>query len=285
MLSYQHEYHAGNKADILKHICLTLILQSLCKKDKAFTVIDTHASVGRFFLNDEKLVKTGEAVRGIQKLFDFYKTSSLFLPEGIRLYLEKEEPYLEKGLYAGSPELERLFMRKGDSLFLIEKHPQALRALQENIEKDILVNGENGYAEKKAEVRAFVKNADSYESLNALTPPKIKRGLIICDPSFEDLSDYKQVTEALSLARKKWNTGIIALWYPILDHKKNETAKMLSALEDMAKLGLNPTSSFRCEFTFEEKNLSGSGMLVINPPWQLKEKLEESISLLSKLFD
>ncbi|MBR6297025.1 MAG: 23S rRNA (adenine(2030)-N(6))-methyltransferase RlmJ [Treponema sp.] len=287
MFSYQHEYHAGNHADVLKHICLTLILDGLTKKDKPFTLIDSHAGAGRFSLDDERLLKTGEATGGILSLVQYAEKNGF--PSSVARYLEVEKKYLEKGLYAGSPELERFFLRNGDSLHLIEKHPQALSSLKVNAEKNLLTDG----GEKKCGGKCFIHDEDSYTALNALVPPQIKRGLVLCDPSFEERSDYTKVTAALKNVRKKWNTAVIALWYPILERKKNETAQMLAELEDFGKLGVNPCESIKCEFhLFDSENIpeemkkedgshmTGSGMFIMNPPWQLKEKMEEAIHYL-----
>ncbi len=289
MLSYQHEYHAGNHADIFKHICLIEILQGLCKKDKPFTVIDTHASAGRFAIKDERLEKTRELHNGFERLFEFYKSNEDRFPEGAKNYMEAEIPYFEKGFYAGSAELERLFMRDQDKLHLTEKHPTAFESLNANCSK-FLIRKEG---EEKSSVRATIHNDDSYKILMALTPPLIKRGLIICDPSFEDKSDYETVAKTLSAAHKKWNTGIIMLWYPLIARRKNETAQMLSTMENAVKMGTNPCTCFRSEFELHDphnlpeelskengSHLYGSGIFMINPPWQLEEKLNSVSSFL-----
>lgn len=279
MLSYQHEYHAGNHADILKHICLVRILQSLCRKEKPFTVIDSHAGAGVFSLEDERILKTGEADGGIKKLMSHimeYTPEMTGVPEAISAYIEAEKKYYDKSTYAGSVELERLFLRNCDKHFIIEKHPQAVEKLKILLETD-------------SDVKTTLLNSDSYEQLNALTPPQIKRGLVLCDPSYEDASDYVNVTNALKTVRKKWNTAIIALWYPLLSRRKNETAQMLSALEDFSKLGTMPCESFRCELIVKKQesiseeskaHLYGSGMLIINPPWKLKDEMTEVVEYL-----
>ncbi|MCQ2240554.1 23S rRNA (adenine(2030)-N(6))-methyltransferase RlmJ [Treponema sp.] len=286
MLSYQHEYHAGNHADILKHSCLCMILESLCKKDKPFTVIDLHAGAGIFNLNDERLLKTGEAKEGIEYLKSLTLSSC---PEAIALYLQKEFPYLEQGLYAGTPELERLYGRKGDQIHLVEKHPQAIESLRNNMTMPIHVK--EGLA--KASLMPTIHNEDSYKAAGALTPPLVKRGLIIADPSYEDGEDYKKVTEALKTARRKWNTAIIALWYPLISRRKNETTQMLTELEDFGKLGTTPCESFKVELTVRDPeemkeeagpHLYGSGMFIMNPPYQAKEKMEEAADWLESIL-
>lgn len=275
-LSYQHEYHAGNHADILKHICLCLILESLCRKDKPFTVIDTHSGAGIFSLNDERLLKTGEAKKGIERLHQIAMLRK-DIPHGIELYMQKEAPYIESGKYAGSPELERLFLREQDTLHLIEKHPAAGRDLMQNM---------------GGSKTARIHNADCYETLKALTPPPVRRGLILCDPSFEDADDYMNAYRALSLAHKKWGTAIIALWYPILTRRKNERNQMLSMLENSVKTGASASECIRLELETRApgatdgdslSHMYGSGMMVINPPWQLKEEAERCTEFLSLL--
>ena len=279
--SYQHEYHAGNHADVLKHTALVLILESLCKKSKPFTLIDSHSGAGVFSLNDERLLKTGEAEGGIKRITALNTKHNSPLPHGISLYLETQSPFLNRGLYAGSPALENAFLREQDVLHLVEKHPQALLSLKANT------------AAFESKGKIHIHEEDSYKALNALTPPVVKRGLILCDPSYEDAEDYKRVTDTLIQVHKKWNTAVIALWYPLITRRKNETAQMLVALEDAAKLGLNPTDSFRSELIVKDprelteengSHLYGSGMFIMNPPWQLKEQLEESRLFLEKVL-
>lgn len=286
MLSYQHEYHAGNHADILKHICLCSILDGLCRKEKPFTIIDTHAGAGVFNLNDERALKTGEAKEGIQYLKSLSLSSC---PSAAGLYLSKELPYLEQGLYAGTPELERLFARKGDQVHLVEKHPQALEALTANMAMPLHVS--EGLA--KSSVMPNIHNKDSYKAVSALTPPLVKRGLIICDPSYEDAEDYRKATEALKTARRKWNTAIIALWYPLITRRKNETVQMLTELEDYGKLGTTPCESFKVELVVrdpeemqeeEGPHLYGSGMFIMNPPYMLQENMKEVAEWLAQIF-
>lgn len=286
MLSYQHEYHAGNHADILKHVCLCQILESLCKKEKPFTVIDTHGGAGIYDLSDERLLKTGEAKEGIQYLNSLSFSSC---PEAIGLYMQKELPYLQNGLYAGTPELERLFARKDDHIHIVEKHPQSIAKLRENMNMPLHV----AQGLSKCPATPTVHNEDSYRAIVALTPPLVKRGLIICDPSYEDAEDYAKVTEALKTARRKWNTAIIALWYPLIARRKNETSQMLTELEDFGKLGTMPCESFKVELIVrnpEEMNeeqgphLYGSGMFILNPPYLLKEKMEVAKNWLEEIL-
>ncbi len=276
MLSYQHEYHAGNHADILKHTCLLAILRSLRKKDKPFTVIDCHAGAGRFRLDDERLVKTGEAKEGIEALLT---QDAAGMPPALQDYVSVEENYHTLGLYAGSPEIERFCMRDGDALHLTEKHPSALQSLRTNVRFPLLTAD----GEQNCPVRADVREGDSYATLKALCPPPVRRGLVLIDPSYEDAEDYVRAREAVETVITKWNTAVIALWFPLLVRRKNETAQLLSALEDFAKLQAVPKETMRCTVTVRNPeetteaagpHLYGSGMFIVNPPWKLREEME-----------
>ncbi len=294
MLSYQHEYHAGNHADILKHICLTAILSSLCKKDKPFTVIDSHAGAGRFSLDDERLLKTGEAQEGIERLMQRIEIQETALPEPVARYIALQRPYFKKRLYAGSPELERLCSREQDHIFLVEKHPQAIEQLKANVSLPVLTEEAVSPSDGQHRgVRYTVLNEDSYKALTALTPPTVKRGLVIIDPSFEDAEDYKRVARAVETVHRKWNTAIIAVWYPLLVRRKNETAQMLTSLETTAKLGLHPCDCKRFELEVKAAetmtqedgaHLYGSGIFVMNQPWQLEEQMSESVNYLKEIL-
>ena len=291
MLSYIHDYHCGNFADVLKHICLCLILNSLCKKEKPFTVIDSHSGSGRFDLTGEHITKTGEAKTGIKKLLSYVsEIKEDNIPEEIKLYLEKENPYLEKSLYAGSAELERLFLRKGDVLHLNDLHPSVFETLSLN-SKMPLIKKEGLFP---CNGKTFLHKEDAFKNLISLTPPLVKRGLVFCDPSFEDAEDYRKVTDTLKTVRKKWNTAVIALWYPLIKRRKNETALMLASLEDFGKLGNQNVESLRIEVNFKDPNsisddeekshLYGSGFYVMNPPWLLKEQFETVRNFLQKVY-
>ena len=293
MLSYQHEYHAGNHADILKHACLLAMLRSLCRKDKPFTVIDSHAGAGRFRLDDERLVKTGEARDGIEALLALDRAE---MPHALWDYVRLEEAYHARGLYAGSPELERLCLREGDALHLVEKHPAALQGLEETVRQPLLVQdgaaaGSVQTVERRCPVRADIRSEDSYAALKALCPPPVRRGLVLIDPSYEDAEDYVRVRDAVEGVITKWNTAVVAVWFPLLVRRKNETAQLLSSLEDYAKMQTVPKETLRvqaavrsAEDMTEEagSHLYGSGMFIVNPPWKLKEEMEEVVGYLEK---
>ena len=275
MLSYRHAFHAGNHADILKHICLVGVLESMVKKDKNFTAIDTHAGAGLYSLDDEKALKTGENQSGILSL---YKNISQLnsenyaeLPELLRNYVDFVKPYLDNNQYPGSPEIIRKFLRSGDKEFLFELHNTEIEILKSNIKDS----------------RVTILHQNSFENLKALVPPTIKRGLLLMDPSYEVTSDYENSADSLILAYKKWNVGVLCLWYPLLKHRKSECEmmidKIICGVERLAKDKEVQIDNFEFLVDSPEKEMGlyGSGMLIVNTPWQVKEKIQEAISFLN----
>ena len=204
MLSYQHAYHAGNHADILKHCILTFVLNHLNSKDKPYTFYDTHSGSGIYDLLDNRSCKTGEAQKGILQLFHSNEQN---MPELLTQYLKLTSVYLEQNLYPGSPEIERALMRSKDTLILSELHPQEIENLRENMKK---------HASQKADEPSIqIHNRNGWEMLKALTPPKTVRGAVLIDPSYEEEKDYKDAAETIISVNKKWSSGIILLWYPL----------------------------------------------------------------------
>ncbi len=290
MLSYEHDFHAGNHGDILKHLCLVKILDTLVKKEKPFTIIESHSGSGIYNLNDERSLKTKEAINGIKKLYKFNENPAIPFTQNLTEYIEIEKPYLERNLYAGSVEIEKMYLRKGDSLHVAEKHPKAIEQLKINCTKPFYKNE----GEKEAQAKIHIYEDDGFSTLIKLTPPLIKRGLILCDPSYESENDYKEVAKTLSIVHKKWNTAIIALWYPLLTTKKYALSQMINALENCVKLNkiqsdyINLQLKIADEDSFSNEegkaHMYGSGMFIINPPYQMKEELSKTIQLTEKLL-
>lgn len=291
MLSYQHAFHAGNHADILKHYVLSYTLLSLNKKDKPYTFFDTHSASGLYDLLDNRSQKTLEAKKGIIKILEESEkeipNSSLCFNEYIsfvkKLYLNKQ--------YPGSPCIEHNFLRESDFLILSELHPKEYELLKENID--------NFQTEKKINVQVHKRNG--FEMLKALTPPKTKRGGVLIDPSYEELSDYLEVADTVKSVFKKWTNGIFLIWYPLLANKKEQINQLIKEIISYVKNinanteVLNLTLCVDSEDSHVEVDLEtvlndidkknpprlyGSGMLVINAPWQLKEDSQILLKLL-----
>lgn len=289
MLSYQHIFHAGNHADLLKHSVLIQVLDSLNKKEKPYTFYDTHSGSGLYDLEDNRSLKTGEAEKGIGLVSKFSADASL--PPALKRYLEFVNNYLKQGRYPGSPEIERSLMRKSDILILSELHPQEIENLRENMKK--AANAEDGPTVQ-------IHKRDGWEMLSALTPPATKRGAVLIDPSYEEACDYQKAADTILAVNKKWSNGIILLWYPLLSHREGEINSMLDRITEGAR-AINQNieiedlrlevydKALHKEVSLEEfrasegKNpprLYGSGMLVINAPWKLKEETEKAISFI-----
>lgn len=271
MLSYQHAFHAGNHADLLKHYVLTFVLNSLNKKDKPYTFFDTHSGSGLYDLFDNRILKTGEARMGIQKLLENEKT----IPTELEQYLKLVTEYTTKNMYPGSPEIERRLMRTQDTLVLSELHPQEIENLRNNMTNPV-VAGDNCVIPK-------IHNRSGWEMIRALTPPVTKRGAVLIDPSYEETADYIDAAKTICEVNKKWSNGIIMLWYPLLAHRESEIHVMLESIKDNVKQ-VNPNVEISnlqlCVYEKENSELPrlyGSGMLVINSPWKLEEEGEKVI--------
>jgi 23S rRNA (adenine2030-N6)-methyltransferase len=292
MLSYQHIFHAGNHADILKHSVLIQVLDSLNKKDKPYTFFDTHSGSGLYDLTDNRSLKTGEAQKGIEVISKLGGE----LPPALTRYLDFVSAYLKDERYPGSPEIERSLMRKQDNLILSELHPQEIENLRNNM-KAPLYNKENN-----PEVQ--VHNRSGWEMLKALTPPATKRGAVLIDPSYEEISDYQLAADTICAVHKKWTNGIIMLWYPLLAHREGEIEAMLDRITEGAR-ALNQNieiadlrlevfdkdahkevslDEFRASEGKNPPRLYGSGMLVLNTPWKLAEETQSVIDYVKSVI-
>lgn len=288
MLSYLHSFHAGNHADILKHVTLLYTLQYFNKKDKPYAVFDTHSGRGLYDIKNECALKTGEASQGIGRLLETASNSgdSQF-PSELNDYLDFVKKSLEKGFYPGSPAIEKAFIKEGSALFLNELHKTEASFLTEHF------GGKTG---------VHISNSDGFAFLKGAVPPSQKRGFILCDPSYEEKSDYFQAAEVLSFVHKKWSGAAILLWYPLLANRaeeiENMKAQILSTVKnrDFHTEVLDAQLLIDTPDSHEEKSLSesigsskprlyGSGMFVVNPCWGLKEHLESILPFLSKTLE
>lgn len=276
MLSYQHAFHAGNHADLLKHYVLAFVLNSLNKKDKPYTFFDTHSGSGLYDLYDNRSLKTGEAKLGIQKLLENIENA----PVELEAYLKLVKEYTDKNMYPGSPEIERRLLRSQDTLILSELHPQEIENLRRNMLHPVFNTEGNNTIPK-------IHNRSGWEMLKALTPPATKRGAVLIDPSYEESADYINAAETICEVNKKWSNGIIMLWYPLLAHRESEIEAMITSITNSAKqinANIEISNLQLCVYDKEDTDLPrlyGSGMLVINSPWKLEEEAQKVISYIS----
>ena len=286
MLSYIHAFHAGNHADILKHIVLSFSLEHLCKKEKPFTVFDTHAGSGLYRLDDERLEKTGEAESGIKLLFSTLASQkSRFSGNEAKAAKEIENsvffkivrPYFEKNTYPGSPLVENAFLRPGDEQVLSELHPRTIEELTFTMEK---------YRSEAAKPHIHFRNG--FEMLLSLVPPKTKRGLVIIDPSFEEKADFEDAAKTICQLLRKWRGAVVLLWYPLVPHRKTEISMMKERISAIVQ-SEEKIADFQLVVKDESEltglsSLYGSGMFVVNPPFGLAQKMENILPLLEKIL-
>lgn len=258
MLSYRHSYHAGNFADVLKHIVLTECLQHLGKKDKAFDYIDTHAGAGLYDLASAHAGMLQEFENGIGKL------NSAEWPELADYFaaVNKLNTDGSLGLYPGSPLIALHFLRPQDRAWLYELHSEDARLLVNNLQKD---------------KRARVMHENGLAGLLRLLPPISRRGLVLIDPSYEIKSDYDSVFETVAKAIKKFATGTYAIWYPVV-----ERSRIIRLEKQFIASGIKQIQRFELGITADSdaQGMTASGMIVINPPWQLMATMQQ---LLPKL--
>lgn len=254
MLSYRHSFHAGNHADVVKHIVQSLILDALKQKDKPFVYHDTHSGVGRYDLQDERSERTGEYKDGIAKIWQQQD-----LPAEIQSYLDAITA-LNKGdvlrYYPGSPRVARAQIREQDRMVLTELHPNDFPLLLQEFRGD-------------RQVKMFKE--DGFARLKASLPPKERRGVVLIDPPYELKHEYMDVVNAIKDSYQRWATGTYAIWYPVV-YRENIT-KMIKGLEKLGirkilqiELGVAPDS--------DERGMTASGMIVINPPWKLESQMQ-----------
>ncbi len=260
-MNYRHIYHAGNFLDVVKHFVLTLLLQKFHEKENAFSIIDTHAGIGAYKLDSVQALKTNEAQQGILKLLESPFDKSLF--ENYLRIIHVQKP----GIYPGSPLISHAFLRPQDRLWLSELHPEDFKSLHQLFHND-------------PQVKVFQQ--DGYVSLKALIPPKERRGLILIDPPFEDRNEFKAITEGLYEGYKRFSTGVYMIWFPIKDLKPIK--KFYASLKELKIPKILAVEFLRHQPTTPE-SLNGTGLIIVNPPWKLEEKMVPGLEILLKIFE
>lgn len=250
MLSYQHAYHAGNAADLHKHALLAWMLDYLTAKPKPLSYLETHAGRALYDLAGPEASRTGEAEAGITRALD-----KGGLPEDHPLARAIAATRATHGqtAYPGSPMIAAHLLRRDDPMHLAELHPAEAAALDRAI----------GY-------RAHIHHEDGFVMANRLTPPEPRRGLMLIDPSWEVKADYERMPAIISRIARKWNVGVIALWYPLLADARHTAMldRLTSAHPDALRheVGFPPARTGH--------GMIGSGMFIVNPPYGLAEEAE-----------
>ncbi|MFW1887378.1 23S rRNA (adenine(2030)-N(6))-methyltransferase RlmJ [Acinetobacter johnsonii] len=264
-MNYRHHFHAGNFADVMKHVLLLQILTRLNQKDKPYRYIDTHGGAGKYDLSTSEAQKSGEFLNGIHRLVKLDDSIKRNAPEGVQQYLKIVEKMREgsgKGAYPGSPWFALEGMREIDKATIFEMQRDVFQQLYYNVR----------------DKRAGLHERDAYEGLFGVIPPKEKRGLVMIDPPYEvERKDFPQLVDLIATAYKKWPTGVFAIWYPIKDRA------MIDRFEKkMIKTGIR--RQLICEVCVWPDDtpvgLNGCGLLVINPPWKFSEDADEALQWL-----
>lgn len=273
MLSYQHGYHAGNVADVLKHLCLQWSLEHLLTKPGGWTYFDTHAGEGLYVLDRGPAAESREWSDGVARLWT-KRTEAPAAVSGYLSVIEQHNPAGHLSRYPGSPAFARAAQRPQDALVLCELHPQALSVLQAGF---------------SAQPGVHVHARDGFEGIQALLPPRSGRGLVLLDPSYELKADYQRIPDWVSKALQRWRQGVFLIWYPVLAHGAQRA--MLSALRQ-TRVGRSPVEWLQIELQMQAPLVShrrgtvlgmqACGVVVINPPWTLSQRLAEAQGWLSE---
>ena len=262
MLSYRHAFHAGNHADVLKHLVLCRSLAYLTRKDKPLCYLDTHAGAGGYALQGPEARKNREYETGIGCLWGRED-----LPAPLADYVALVRRFNADGvlrLYPGSPWFARQLLRADDRLFLHELHPADCAALREQTLGDR---------------RVKLACTDGFQACIALLPPPSRRGLVLMDPPFELKSDYERLVDTLRQAHRRFATGVYALWYPVVERRRIETLERA-----VRATGIPRVDRYELAVAPDRPGhgMTASGLLVINPPWGLRADMETSLPWLAR---
>jgi 23S rRNA (adenine2030-N6)-methyltransferase len=264
-MNYRHAFHAGNFADVFKHIFLTRLLVYLARKDAPFRVIDTHAGEGAYDLSSDEARRSGEWRDGVARLAGVEMSAAL--RELLAPYLDIVGPLDAEGrpaLYPGSPVIARRFMRADDRAIFCELRPDAYEALRARFARDKCVKA---------------LHMDGYMGLSAFVPPKERRGLVLIDPPFEQSGETRVMLDAFLNAYRKWPNGGYALWRPIKD--LDETRMFY---RDLAASGVRRILRLELFVAHvrEGERLRRTGLVVVNPPYTFEQEARAILPFLSE---
>lgn len=270
-MNYRHAYHAGNFADVIKHIILIIVLSALKRKETPFCFLDTHAGIGLYDLQSIAAQKKQEYHQGILPLLS---VGSADLPESIQHYIDAVlslQPFRDDAalsFYPGSPWIAQTVLRPQDQMILCELHADDYRTLKQNMtEFD----------------RVAVHHMDGYSGMKAFLPPKLKRGLVMIDPPFEVNNEFDLIVNSITYALKHWRSGHFMIWYPIKDkkvvHSFYERIRSLNVESFAVHFSL--LSAAKVTKGSEDNKLSSCGILLIQPPFQVKEQIQSVLPLIS----
>ncbi|WP_040259613.1 23S rRNA (adenine(2030)-N(6))-methyltransferase RlmJ [Pseudomonas massiliensis] len=263
-MNYRHAFHAGNHADVFKHLVLSRLIALMSRKEQPFAYLDTHAGVGLYDLHGDQASRTGEYLEGVSRLWGAQEVPEL-AADYLRI-LRKLNPDGTLRYYPGSPELARRLARQQDSLQFNEKHPDDGLALKENMKRD---------------PRVAVHRGEGWHVPRALLPTPEKRAIILVDPPFEQPDELQRCAKAMKEAIARMRQAVVVLWYPIKDERAmrrfyQELTSTGAPKLLKAELFVHPADT--------DTRLNGSGLAISNPPWGLEEELHGLLPWLAQLL-
>ena len=268
MLAYRHAFHAGSHADVLKHLVFAEVLRHMADKDKAYTLIDTHAGAGGYSLQGRYARKKAEYLTGIAPLW-----TRDDLPPALTDYVALVREFNGGGeltQYPGSPALAKLLLRSVDRMRLYELHPTDHRILE-------------AYLGERAQTE--VMQSDGFESLARDLPPPSRRGVVLMDPSYELKTDYSRVVHTLRTGLERFAQGVFVIWYPHVQLlEAAQLPKRLRATAANAPKGWLEVSLDVLPGRSDGFGMGGSAVFVVNPPFQLRERLAVALPYLVKVL-
>jgi len=261
-MNYRHAFHAGNHADVFKHVTLTRLLALIARKDAPFVYVDSHAGVGLYDLRGDQASRTGEWLEGIDRLWQTADTPALL--DDYLGVLRAMNPSGELRHYPGSPELARVLSREQDRLQLNEKHPEDGELLKDNMRGDR---------------RVAVHRGEGWHVPRALLPTREKRVLLLIDPPFEQPDEFERCVQALDEAHGRMRQAVVAIWYPIKDRR--QLKRFYQRLEKSAAPKLLRAELY-VRSPDDVERLTGSGLVISNAPWGLGDELRELLPWLAQ---
>jgi 23S rRNA (adenine2030-N6)-methyltransferase len=261
-MNYRHEFHAGNFADVLKHVFLTRILVYLSLKEKPFRYIDTHAGAGLYDLTGPEAARSNEAPDGVGRLLDADLGAAAELLEP---YMAAVRAAGAPQFYPGSPLIAQKFLRAGDKAIFCETLPEAAKALRRALRRD---------------ARAKVVEIDGYQGLKAFVPPPERRGLVLIDPPYERRDEYERAFDSLQAALGKWAGGIFMIWQPVKEPEVVDS--FCRAVAALAETSLR--IDLQVETPAAGKRLARTGLVIVNPPYVLEQEARILLPALARLM-
>jgi 23S rRNA (adenine2030-N6)-methyltransferase len=267
-MNYRHAFHAGNFGDVLKHVVLMMLVEHLKKKPAPFLYLDTHAGGGMYDLSEAEAQRSGEYKTGIGRLLEM---PAAVLPPEVGAYVGLVRDCAGPGhsaitAYPGSPVVVSKLRRPTDRIVLAETHAKESQSLRAVLGRGRLIS---------------ILDTDGYAALKAQLPPRENRGLVLIDPPYESDQEFDRVLAALELAYERWPTGMYCIWYPL-----TERAAPLRFRRSLERSGIRRVLDATLSVLPEDAavGMRGAGVVIVNPPWMLDERLAELLPDLHRLL-